>query len=246
MVKGWILSLAMLMVAFPALAQSDVINKSELAPQVAAASGEKMEWLPSFTGVSVDGLFKITFIQVPTDQAPRIVFNTRGIYDTRFKAEVNEEKMLSITERIGSRTKSDTEVTIYYNTLETIRIAGADASFESPIDCPMAECRISDGATVRAEFDTKDLQMEITGKSVVVLTGSARYWDLSISTGQLDASQVECMALDMTASNRAEVTIQAPERLKASVSTRATIRCKGQPELLHTSNSLIGGKIQFE
>ena len=169
--KGWILSLALLMFAFPALAQSDVINKSELAPQVAAASGEKMEWLPSFTGVSADGLFKIHFVKVPTDQAPRIVFNTRGIYDTRFKAEVNEEKMLVITERIGSRTKSDTEVTIYYNTLETIRIAGADATFESPIDCPMTECRFSDGATVRAEFDVKDLQMEITGKSVVVLTG---------------------------------------------------------------------------
>ena len=247
MMKKWVLSLAMLTFAFSVSAQNnDVINKSESAPEVAAASGEKMEWLPSFTGVSVDGLFKINFVKVPTDQAPKIVFNTKGIYDTQFKAEVNKDKILVISERIGYRTKSETEVTIYYNTLEKIYVAGADASFKSPIDYPMAECRFSDGATVRAELDVKDLQMEITGKSTVVLTGTTRYWNLNVSTSQLDASQVGCMSLRLNASNKADVTIKAPERLEASVSTKGMIHCIGRPELLHTSNSLIGGEILFE
>ena len=40
--------------------------------------------------------------------------------------------------------------------------------------------------------------------------------------------------------------ITAPERLEASVGTKGRITCIGEPELLHTSNSLIGGEITFK
>ena len=84
-----------------------------------------MEWLPSFNGVIVEGLFRIRFERVHMDQAPKIVFNTKGVYDSRFTAEVNKNKMLVISERIGTRERSETEVTVYYNNLEEIRISGA-------------------------------------------------------------------------------------------------------------------------
>lgn len=90
-----------------------------------------MEWLPSFNGVIVEGLFRIRFERVPMDQAPKIVFNTKGVYDSRFTAEVNKNKMLVISERIGTRERSETEVTVYYNNLKEIRISGANATFES-------------------------------------------------------------------------------------------------------------------
>ena len=81
--KRWILSLALLTLGFTASAQNDLIDRGELAPEIAAASGEKMEWLPSFNGVIVEGLFRIRFERVPMDQAPKIVFNTKGVYDSR-------------------------------------------------------------------------------------------------------------------------------------------------------------------
>lgn len=244
--KKWMFGLAMLMFGFTASAQNDLINKGELAPAIAAASGEKTEWLPSFNGVIVDGLFKIKFIKVPVDQAPKITFNTKGVYDSHFKAEVNKNKILVVSERIGSREKSETEVTICYNTLEDIRIMGADATFEGPIDYPQAKCWFSGGAIVRASLDVKDLQMEITGKSIVILTGKVRYWNLGVSTGQLDATAVEVMSLKINATNKAEASISAPERLEASMSTKGHIICLGQPEILHTSNALIGGEITFK
>ena len=104
--KRWILSLALLTLGFTASAQNDLIDRGELAPEIAAASGEKMEWLPSFNGVIVEGLFRIRFERVPMDQAPKIVFNTKGVYDSRFTAEVNKNKMLVISERIGARERS--------------------------------------------------------------------------------------------------------------------------------------------
>ena len=189
--KRWILSLALLTLGFTASAQNDLIDRGELAPEIAAASGEKMEWLPSFNGVIVEGLFRIRFERVPMDQAPKIVFNTKGVYDSRFTAEVNKNKMLVISERIGARERSETEVTVYYNNLEEIRISGANATFGEPIDFPQARCWFSNGAVVSAALDVKDLQMDVTGKSVVVLTGKVRYWDLNVSTAQVDAAAVE-------------------------------------------------------
>ena len=114
--KRWILSLALLTLGFTASAQNDLIDRGELAPEIAAASGEKMEWLPSFNGVIVEGLFRIRFERVPMDQAPKIVFNTKGVYDSRFTAEVNKNKMLVISERIGARERSETEVTVITTT----------------------------------------------------------------------------------------------------------------------------------
>ena len=193
--KRWILSLALLTLGFTASAQNDLIDRGELAPEIAAASGEKMEWLPSFNGVIVEGLFRIRFERVPMDQAPKIVFNTKGVYDSRFTAEVNKNKMLVISERIGARERSETEVTVYYNNLEEIRISGANATFGEPIDFPQARCWFSNGAVVSAALDVKDLQMDVTGKSVVVLTGKVRYWDLNVSTAQVDAAAVEVMSV---------------------------------------------------
>lgn len=239
--KRWILSLALLTLGFTASAQNDLIDRGELAPEIAAASGEKMEWLPSFNGVIVEGLFRIRFERVPMDQAPKIVFNTKGVYDSRFTAEVNKNKMLVISERIGTRERSETEVTVYYNNLKEIRISGANATFGEPIDFPQARCWFSNGAVVSAALDVKDLQMDVTGKSVVVLTGKVRYWDLNVSTAQVDAAAVEVMSVRVNSTSKADVTITAPERLEASVGTKGRITCIGEPELLHTSNSLIGG-----
>lgn len=244
--KRWILSLALLTLGFTASAQNDLIDRGELAPEIAAASGEKMEWLPSFNGVIVKGLFRIRFERVPMDQAPKIVFNTKGVYDSRFTAEVNKNKMLVISERIGARERSETEVTVYYNNLEEIRISGANATFGEPIDFPQARCWFSNGAVVSAALDVKDLQMDVTGKSVVVLTGKVRYWDLNVSTAQVDAAAVEVMSVRVNSTSKADVTITAPERLEASVGTKGRITCIGEPELLHTSNSLIGGEITFK
>ena len=154
--------------------------------------------------------------------------------------------MLVISERIGTRERSETEVTVYYNNLKEIRISGANATFGEPIDFPQARCWFSNGAVVSAALDVKDLQMDVTGKSVVVLTGKVRYWDLNVSTAQVDAAAVEVMSVRVNSTSKADVTITAPERLEASVGTKGRITCIGEPELLHTSNSLIRGEITFK
>ena len=44
--------------------------------------------------------------------------------------------------------------------------------------------------------------MDVTGKSVVVLTGKVRYWDLNVSTAQVDAAAVEVMSVRVNSTSK--------------------------------------------
>lgn len=249
--KKWMICLAMLTGVASAAAQNETTDASartasQLAPEIAAASGERMEWLPSFGGVSVEGLFRVRFVKVAADQAPRIVFDTKGVYDSGFKARVDKNRTLVVSERIGNRERSATEVTVYYHTLDEIRVRGAEVSFDEPVEGSIVRCGVADGGLLRASFAVKDLSLELTGRSVAVLSGAIRYGDFSVSTGRLDASGAEVMSLRIRVTNKGEATVAAPERLEASFATKGRLVCVGRPELLHLSNALIGGEIVFE
>mgnify|MGYP000441199769 CR=1 FL=1 len=182
-----------------------------------------MEWLPSFNGVIVEGLFRIRFERVPMDQAPKIVFNTKGVYDSRFTAEVNKNKMLVISERIGTRERSETEVTVYYNNLKEIRISGANATFGEPIDFPQARCWFSNGAVVSAALDVKIFRWMLRARASCP-DGQGPLLDLNVSTAQVDAAAVEVMSVRVNSTSKADVTITAPERLE-----RRSVRRAGSP-----------------
>lgn len=219
------------------------ISRDKLSPEVAAASGERSEWLPSFKGVHVAGPVKIRFVPAPADQGPRIVYDTKGIFNSRFKAAVNKDKILVISERYDAKRQSVTEVTLYYNSLETARFDGADATVEQPLQATMFDLYVSGGAVVTAAFDVQDLYLELTGKSTLTLTGRARYLSVNASTGQLDASALEVMAATVAASHKADVLLDVDERIEAKASTGARIRYRGNPAVLRGTTSVFGGEI---
>lgn len=64
--------------------------------QQPAETGERREWLTSFTAVEVSAPLDVKFVQVPDTEAPKIVYDTKGSYTTKFRAEV-KDKVLRIT-----------------------------------------------------------------------------------------------------------------------------------------------------
>lgn len=219
------------------------ISRDKLSPEVAAATGERSEWLPSFTGVHVAGPVKIRFVPAPADQGPRIVYDTKGIFTSKFKAAVNKDKILIVTERYDAKRQSVTEVTLYYNSLESARFDGADVTVEQPLQATMFDLYVSGGAVVTAACDVQDLYLELTGKSTLTLTGRARYLSVDASTGQLDASALEVMAATVAASHKADVLLDVDERIEAKASTGAKIRYRGNPSVLRGTTSVFGGEI---
>ncbi len=172
--------------------------------QQPAETGERREWLTSFTAVEVSAPLDVKFVQVPDTEAPKIVYDTKGSYTTKFRAEV-KDKVLRITERSDARRPDRTSVTVYYNSLERVAIADAVATFDSTLVATVLDLTVGGMAQVTARMDVKDLKMELTGKSTATLTGGwhLRDW-AAFRPHSLDRQDtwprlVGCMQVLMTA-----------------------------------------------
>lgn len=148
----------------------------------AAGAGERNEWLPTFEAVAVDADLDVKFVRVPDTEAPKIVYDTKGSYTTKFRAEV-KDKTLRISEKPDSRRPERTEVTVYYNALRAVSLSGAAATFVGTLDAAVLDVTVNRKASLTAKLDVKDLKMEQTGYSTANLSGSVRYLTLYVSTG---------------------------------------------------------------
>ena len=135
-----------------------------------ANSGEQREWLTSFTAVEVTAPVDLHFYRVPDTEAPKIIYDTKGSYTTRFRFGV-QDKVLRISERPDSRRPERTQVSVYYNSLDRIAIADAVATFDSTLVATVLDLTVGGMAEVKAPMAVKDLKLDITGKSRVTLTG---------------------------------------------------------------------------
>ena len=120
--------------------------------QQPAETGERREWLTSFTAVEVSAPLDVKFVQVPDTEAPKIVYDTKGSYTTKFRAEV-KDKVLRITERSDARRPDRTSVTVYYNSLERVAIADAVATFDSTLVATVLDLTVGGMAQVTARMD---------------------------------------------------------------------------------------------
>ena len=199
--------------------------------QQPAETGERREWLTSFTAVEVSAPLDVKFVQVPDTEAPKIVYDTKGSYTTKFRAEV-KDKVLRITERSDARRPDRTSVTVYYNSLERVAIADAVATFDSTLV-----------ATGLDRMDVKDLKMELTGKSTATLTGAVRYLSLFVSTGKLEAAGLEVMAAEANVTSSGVAALWVTDRFQGKTSTGGKITYKGAPPIVRSGAKFMGGDI---
>lgn len=221
------------------------LNTASTSSNCADDNPSRSEWLPEFTGVYVSAAIDIRFVQVADSEAPRILFDTKGDADTRFKASVDRHGVLNITERILRDTRSKTTVVVYYHSLKQIEVSDAYVEFDNPVKENLLRIDISGGAKLTAEMDVADLEVVLSGKSTrAKLTGRARYVEIEASSGLLDASAMEAMSVDVVASYGAGVAVRVTERLKASASTSATISYRGAPSIIKGRESILGGTVK--
>ena len=187
----------------------------------AASPTEHNEWLTTFEAVAVDADLDIKFVKVPDTEAPKIVYDTKGSYTSKFRAEV----------------------TVYYNTLQSVSLSGAAAVFEGTVDAVQLDLTLGRKASLTAAFDVKDLRMELTGGSSATLTGKASYLTLFASTGRVAASGLEVMSAEVNAQSKADVSLWITDRFIGKTTTNARITYKGQPAVVRGGAKFMGGEI---
>ena len=144
----------------------------------AASPTEHNEWLTTFEAVAVDADLDIKFVKVPDTEAPKIVYDTKGSYTSKFRAEV-KDKTLRISEKYDSRRPDRTQVTVYYNTLQSVSLSGAAAVFEGYLTLFASTGRVAASGleVMSAEVNAQskaDVSLWITDRFIGKTTTNAR------------------------------------------------------------------------
>ena len=186
--------------------------------QTDTIAGQRL-W-PDFHAVEVEGAMKVRFETADAEHPVGISYYANDFKAGKYVSKV-ENGVLKLRMQRSKETDS-LQVTVRYNTLSAVKVSG--------------------GARFETTLDAADLQLEVTGRSKVTLRGKVRYMDAVVSTAVVDASQLQAMAVTVDASNKAEVTVQATERVVMKSTTGAVIRYAGNPsiERSHTSSMLSG------
>lgn len=217
-----------------AYAQQPVTSNSEPVKQ----------WTSSFNALDVDASIKLTLTPVGQDEAPYIIYDTKGVESSKFTVEVDREGVLKIRERYDPKRVGVTEVKLYYNSLIDIRLSRADTHVDGVLTGKIMDIDVSNGAQLVAEVDVKDIKIRISGDSRVEISGSTIYHDADVATAKYNAVELESVSTIVRAEHNAEVKVDAIGRLEAKSSTGGKIFYKSEPELLRTEKSLFGVDVQ--
>lgn len=217
-----------------AYAQEPVTSNSEPVKQ----------WTSSFTSLDVDASIKLTLTPMGEDQAPYIIYDTKGVESSKFTVEVDREGVLKIRERYDPKRVGVTEVKLYCNSLIDIRLSRADTHVDGVLTGKIMDIDVSNGAQLVAEVDVKDIKIRISGDSRVEISGSTLYHDADVATAKYNALELESVSTIVRAEHNAEVKVDAIGRLEAKSSTGGKIFYKSEPELLRTEKSLFGVDVQ--
>lgn len=217
-------------------------------PQPAAnvervASIPKTDLLTPFTAIEIDGPLNVNMKHVDDESEVKIVYDTKGSMTSKFRATVNKDGVLRVEERFDQKRTTVTDVTVYYSTLEKVRVSAATVAFEEPLERRVFDMSVSGGAIVTLGIRTLDTFIECTGQSRIVLSGESRYFKLNVSTAKIDAWDLSTVSSIVEASHGAEVRLNVSERLEAVTSTAARLLYRGKPEIIRNRSSLFGGDI---
>jgi len=228
----------LLLASRSASAQVSVPDRADAALRADTLAEQRL-W-SDFHAVEVEGPMQVRFIAADPQHPVGISYRATDFKAGKYVNKVENGVLKLRMQR--SKSADSLQVTVRYNTLTAVKVADGDVRFEGVLKAHLLDVRISGGARFEATLDAADLQLEVTGRSRVILSGKVRYMDAAVSTACVDASQLQAMAVTVAASNKAGVTVQAADRVAMKSTTGAVVRYGGNPpiERSHTSSMLSG------
>ena len=217
------LALAVLMgiAVLPAFAQQEIRSEGSL----------------DFSKADLSGTLTVKMIRSDT---ARIAIKLQDAEINRLNWGV-KDGLLTVRLKPGMNGKGSADVTLYYDSLSSVKVSGANVSVAGVLSAVMLDIDLSAGATFGAELATKDTYMKVAGNSVANVTGTTKYFTLVAGA----RSKVDCRALTaedvrVEAGSAAEVYVNVTARLQMTADTGAAIFYKGSPEILRSSSKMLG------
>lgn len=238
---------AMLFVAGGASAQVSIPageTENTVQPAVVATDSAVRERIwPDFHAVEIQGVMSVRLCVADAEHPVGVNFYTSDPGTGRYTREV-ENGVLKLKMQKAQSVDS-VRITVYYTKLDRINVDRAAVEVVGPLKAHLLDLKVSGGARFTATLDVADVALEVTGRSEVFLSGNTRYLDAVVSTALASLRKLEAMAVDVEASNKAEVSVCATDRIKMKSTTGALIRYSGNPAIERsTVPSLLSGTLE--
>jgi hypothetical protein len=202
--------------------------------------------LSEFTTLNVNAPIHLTLIRIAPTATPYIEYNTYGVFDSHFTAEVNREKCLRISERYDPKRNSITSVKLYYNSLSKLSIAKATVEISGTFTGKMLDIEATEGTILRAKLDVFDLMLLVSGNSRLHLTGKSLYQSADIISSEYDGLNLQTTSTTIEASHNGIARVNAHERLEAKSSTGGRITYRSEPQILRATKTIFGNDTLLE
>ena len=238
---------AMLFVAGGASAQVSIPageTENTVQPAVVATDSAVRERIwPDFHAVEIQGVMSVRLCVADAEHPVGVNFYTSDPSTGKYTREV-ENGVLKLKVQ-KAQSADSVRVTVYYTKLDRINADRAAVEVVGPLKAHLLDLKVSGGARFTATLDVADVSHEVTGRSEVSLSGNTRYLDAVVSTALASLRKLEAMAVDVEASNKAEVSVCATDRIKMKSTTGALIRYSGNPAIERsTVPSLLSGTLE--
>ncbi len=201
--------------------------------------------LAPFETLKVEADIDLLLVEVNDGTQLSLVYDLGDSDPSKFKARVRKAE-LKISQSYNARSIGRAKATLYYNSsLVNIIVDRANVTFKERYRPSIAQITVGDKATLVADVDSADLEIDVDGSSSLKLTGRCEYLYLKAkSSSKVEMREVESRSAEVEVSHGAVVAITAGERLKATTSTSGVIKYWDEPTILRKSKKLIGGSLQ--
>ncbi len=209
----------------------------------AAGFAQSGEWISKFDNIVVNGAVKLTIIEQSDTLPPKMSYNLNGGREDYFSATVDNDGVLTITERAEKGRETTTEITIYTPAFKGIKASAADIWFKGVYKSLLFDVELLQKARLSGEVNLQDLKVKLSGKSSAQLSGQTRYLTLEVSSSNVIATDLDAVSTRVVASQKSNVDVNASDRLEVEASSSAKVFYGSDPNIVRIYTGYIEGEV---
>jgi len=178
--------------------------------------------LASFDKIGVSGGFDVVFLK--QGDAESVTLDVSGIDPDNIETEVKDGK-LKIKTKKGDYSNYKAKITVTYRNLKSVANSGSsNIETLSTIKADEFEFASSGSGDFKGELDVKELDIAISGRSDITLSGKADMQDIAISgSGDVNASALKGSTAEVAISGSGDVRLGVSGKIKTAVSGSGSV-----------------------
>jgi hypothetical protein len=209
--------------------------------QVSNAQNPEMRNLQDFSGVDFSGAYEV--ILQASNETKIEVTGTKDIPNEDIVTEVKNGvlKVYFKKDKYKNINKSP-KLIVFYKQLNSIDNSGAvNIKTEGTLQTNSLKIDVAGAGNLNLNINAEKLTVDMSGASNITLAGKAATQKYEVSgAGSINAYELEGNSVNVELSGVASAKVHAKQTLEVEISGMGSVRYRGNPQKLKTSESMMG------